>query len=309
MKHAVWAALALLLITPDARAFSTLNTLGQHAEHEHITRAALSDFGPRTLDEIAGAGGSFGAVGAPYNPVRGLLFTSAAHCDNGDYLDFANYPQTQSEAQATLTSCRNWILRWLNAAVNASAPLADPGAINTSLGCAFNATPGRAKCTVLEDLGVALHASQDFYSHTNWVDRPTNAAIGPENPPGLGHNGRAPWLDPRQTSPFPRGLISVCFQSKPETLFCKYGDQGGARVRHLVLNKDDGPIGPNGATGPGTTMRGALNGNFQRAVAAAIDDTRDKWAYFQERVLATYGPANGRRILCVVRSDDRTRCP
>lgn len=79
--------LAVVTLTPGAAGFGTLNKLGQNAEHEHITRAALGDFDPRTLNEIAGATGSFGAVGAPDNPVRGLLFSSEAHCDNGDYLD------------------------------------------------------------------------------------------------------------------------------------------------------------------------------------------------------------------------------
>jgi hypothetical protein len=74
------------------------------------------------------------------------------------------------------------------------------------------------------------------------------------------------------------------------------------------LNKDKGPIGPNGAAGPGTTPRGEINGNFERAVAAAIEDTRDKWAYFQERVLAAYGEDAGARIICVVRSDTPAAC-
>ena len=37
-----------------------------------------------------------------------------------------------------------------------------------------------------EDLGILLHASEDFYSHTNWVDQPDSTQpIGVENPPGL----------------------------------------------------------------------------------------------------------------------------
>lgn len=28
----------------------------------------------------------------------------------------------------------------------------------------------RAKCNVLEDLGLVLQAAQDFYSNSNWVD-------------------------------------------------------------------------------------------------------------------------------------------
>ena len=300
----------------QAHAFGTLNSLGQHAEHERITRVALASLAPRTLTEIAGSGGSFGAVGAPDNPARGLLFESAAHCDNGDFLrreDLQSasgppYPQTQAQAQAMLAACRAWIVKWLDKAVVDAAALAQPGKLNASLGCAFTGGRGRAKCNVLEDLGISFHAAQDFYAHTNWVDQPAAGPMGADNPPGLGASGRASWLDPRRATAFPPGLISGCFQAKPESLFCTYGDQHIARARHAALNKDEGPIGANGATGPGTTTRGARNGNFERAVAAAIEDTRDKWAYFEERVVATYGEQDGGRILCVMREDDRRRC-
>jgi hypothetical protein len=293
-----------MALARDVSAFGTLNSLGQNAEHERITRAALTDFEPRTLDEVAGETGSYGAVGAPDNPLRGLLLASEAHCDNGDYYAGAAspYPQTQAEAEEALTRCRDWITRRLEDAVRAAEPLASPGRFNTSLGCVFNGRPGRAKCTVLENLGLAFHAAQDFYSHSNWVDRPADGAIGLQNPPGLASDGRAPWLDPRGGAPFPQGLMSGCFQGVPENLFCS------GRVRHEALEKDTGPIGAEGATGPGTTARGAVNGNFQRAVAAAMADTRDKWIYFQERVHAAYGEARGARIVCAVRSDDYRRC-
>lgn len=304
--RALVVAVALVSLVSSAHGFGTLNSLGQNAEHEHITRAALSEFGPRTLDELAGDRGAYGAVGAPDNPLRGLLVSSEAHCDNGDYVQAdptaEPYPQTRAEAEAALTRCREWIFQRLDDAVQAAAPLSRPGRINTSLNCVFNGARGRAKCMVLENLGLAFHAAQDFYAHSNWVDRAADAPISLENPFGLGHAERAPWLDPRGGSPFPDGLISGCFQAVPEHLFC------GSRVRHSVLNKDLGPIDNQGAAGPGGTSRGAIQDNFQRAVGASIDDTRDKWAYFQERVLTTYGEEDGARIICVVRNDDYRGC-
>lgn len=296
-------SLAISYLATDAFGFGTLNSLGQNAEHERITRAALNEFGARTLDELAGETGTFGAVGAPDNPARGLMFSSEAHCDNGDYLPLgATYPQSEAEAEATLQRCRNWIVGRLEEAVRVAEPLSRPGRFNTSLDCVFNGAPGRAKCMVLENLGLAFHASQDFYAHSNWVDRAAEAPLGLENPPGLGNTTRAPWLDPDEEASFPEGLMSGCFVAIPESLFCE------GRVRHAALSKDLGPIGPNGAAGSGTTPRAAINENFQRAVAAAIDDTRDKWAYFQERVLATYGEADGARIICVIRNDNYRRC-
>jgi hypothetical protein len=201
-----------------------------------------------------------------------------------------------------LEGCRTWSFHWLDAAVHAAAPLAQPDAANTSLDCDFDGALYSGKCAVLEYLGVALHAAQDFYSHSNWVDRPRSGAVGPGNPPGLGQEGRAPWFDPRLDAPFPEGLISGCYDGFPETFHCR------GRVKHDVLNKDTGPIGPEGATGPGSSSRGRINGNFERAVAAAIADTRDKWAYFQERVVATYGETDGARIICAVRSDTPMEC-
>ncbi|HVY87114.1 MAG TPA: hypothetical protein VG943_18415 [Caulobacterales bacterium] len=299
-------ALALIAAPREARAFGTINGMGQHEEHQRITRAAFSDFGVLTLDELGGRRGRFGAVGAPDNPLRGLLFTDEAHCDNGDHLDAPGYPQSREQAQHNLERCRAWMIQWIERAVRAAAPLAHPDGDNTFLDCGFVGDPGSAKCAVLADLGIALHAAQDFYAHTNWVDRPADSAIGPENPPGLGNQGRAPWLDPRRSIDFPAGLMSGCFHGEPETWFCKY--DATIQVRHAVLNKDTGEFADNGAPLGGTTPRGRINGNFQRAIAAAIDDSRDKWAYFQERVIAAYGAENGRRIICVVRSDDFSRC-
>src|SRR5438067_7273412 len=69
--------LAAFLLYAPARghAFGTINGLGQRAEHERIVRAALacppgvksdgSCFEPRSLDQLAGHAGTFGAVGAP----------------------------------------------------------------------------------------------------------------------------------------------------------------------------------------------------------------------------------------------------
>ncbi|MES1201834.1 MAG: hypothetical protein ABUS57_10345 [Pseudomonadota bacterium] len=316
MRTALIAVCVLALASDQAFAFGTINGMGQHEEHQRITRAAFTDFGPLTLDELAGKRGRFGAIGAPDNPLRGLVFTDEAHCDNGDYLNSPpapatpDYPQSAAVAQHALERCRAWMVQWLERAVTAAAPLAHADGDNTALDCGFVGDSGSAKCAVLADLGVALHAAQDFYAHTNWVDQPADGPLSALNPPGLGQSGRAPWLDPRQSNAFPAGLISGCFHGLPETWFCKYGegDNKIARARHAALNKDEGTIDADGIGSNGTTERGAVHDNFARAVAAAIDDSRDKWAYFRERVTATYGDAAARRIICVVRSDDFRRC-
>lgn len=317
----VFAAIVALVLglsflaRSDVKAFGTLNAAGQSAEHERITRAALAFLGKRTLDELAGKSGTFGAIGAPDRPGRGMLTLSEAHCDNGDHLPpkiAAGYPQTEEAARAVLASCRAWIFSHLDAAVAVASPLSALASDDMALGCPFDGETGSAKCRVIEALGVAMHAAQDFYSHSNWTDQPLSGALSALNPPGLANEGPAPWLDPRGDTPFPDGLISGCFKSLPEDLFCNYGGVGPIlskdRVKHGALNKDKGPIGQQGATGPGRTLRGAAGGNFRRAVGAAIADTSDKWAYFEERVLAVYGAEDGARILCAMWNDDRNAC-
>ena len=321
MKQALLAALvAAALLTPlAALSFGTINGLGQHAEHEHITRAGLAQaqLGPRTLDLLAGRNGSFGAVGAPDNPLRGLMSEKAAHCDGGDTLDVPGYPQSAAAAQADLQLCRTWMRDNLSAAVESAGRLVSAdGQINAreasiSPACVFNGRPGRAKCEVLDHLGLALHASEDFYAHSNWVDQPAPGPTGPTNPPGLNNRGRAPWIDPRIDAPFPGGLITGCYDGFPESRYCTY-DHGQLRVRHAVLNKDEGVIDISDPSHPhiavGTTARGRVNSNFEHAVQAAIDDTADKWAWFEGALVARYGDSRSRRILCLVRSDDARAC-
>lgn len=302
---ALLAALALAPPAPVA-AFGTINSFGQHAEHERITRWALKSagFGAQTLGQLAGAKGAFGAVGAPDNPLRGLLDVKAAHCDGGDHLDTPGYAQSKADAQKRLEDCRAWMADHIRQAVSDAAQLSATSPDTLALACSFDGRRrGSAKCDVLEDLGIAFHASEDFYAHTNWVDHPAPGAITTDNPPGLGNTAPAPWLDLRQPAPFPSGLISGCYDGFPEQFHC------GGRVAHRNLNKDEGLIDVEHETiAHGETRRGAVDGNFERAVAAAVADTRDKWAFFTEQLAAAYGPDRGRQLVCLVRSDTPAGC-
>ena len=308
MRRVVMATIVMLSVAlaPDAgRAFGTVNVLGQNAEHEKITRLALSSFGlgPRTLSAMAGARGSFGAVGAPDRLDRGLLSEAAAHCDGGDTLAVAGYPRTAEQALAMLQSCRAWIFKYLDEAIADAGALVDAegrpakSEAPKNLSCRFDGSRERAKCNVLGKIGLVFHAVQDFYSHTNWTDEAEAGETTPKNPPGLANTGRAPWLDPRIDAAAPANLISGCFEGIPERLYCSYGG-GQERVKHAYLSKDTGEIDVvSGVVGKGTTPRGRPHDNFGRAVKAAVDDTRDKWAYFEERVLSTFGPSRGRMIV------------
>ncbi|MBS0297351.1 MAG: CinY protein [Proteobacteria bacterium] len=307
-------ASAFALIATTALAFGTINGMGQNQEHERITRHALGCgqglgndvcFQSKSLDEIAGKPGTWGGVGAPDNPARGLAFSSDAHCDNADWVNVPNYPQSQANARNHLISCRNAMKRHMDEAVKDAAKLLksngkiDDSEIPTWVTCTYLGTKGRAKCNVIEDFGRVLHASQDFYSHSNWVDRPASGGITLSNPAGLGNSGRAPWLNLRQDVGFPDGLITGCF----DTLSAASPSKGcPGHVKHEDLNKDKGTIDP--SLGAGTTERGKINANFQRAVDAAIDDTRDKWATLRERLVSTYGAQKGNKMICALTHDN-----
>lgn len=101
------------------RCFGTVNRvpfLGQNSEHERITRAALACqdvkspecFEPNSIDQLAGTGFTFGAVGGPDEPrfpnpfaVEGPL----AHCDDADFLDIPGYPKSRDSATTMLQGC------------------------------------------------------------------------------------------------------------------------------------------------------------------------------------------------------------
>lgn len=306
-RGAFIVGLCALAFAGQAAAFGTVRFLGQNAEHERITRRALQCtptsplhcISPRTLDELAGRSGTFGAVGHPDNPRSGLMSESKAHCDSGDWLPTAGYPHAQSQARANLEACRAWMSVNIEKAVAEAAALLDAGGAvapkQVRLDCDFGDPKESAKCKVLEAFGATLHAAQDFYSHSNWTDRARPGPTGLGNPPGLGVAGPAPWLSLRGTAAFPAGLISGCYEGFPEAAYCR------GRVRHETLNKDTGDIEP--GVGDGSTGRGEVNDNFRRAVEAATADTEDKWLLLRERLVARYGAQKGGRMICALQKD------
>ncbi len=251
------------------------------------------------MDMMAGKKLKAGAIGAPD---LHKFTKKSAHCDGGDYLNIPNYPQSQEKALRRLRKCQEWIFKNLDKAVIKSGKLVNSkGRIRPAHTCLFNGIPGKAKCNVLEKLGYAFHATQDFYSHSNWVDivnpMPVNTI---ENPPGLGNQMPAQWLNPRnRIAVVPEGLISGCYGK------CKN------RVTHDILNKDTGKtkiiLEPR-TIDVGTTERGMVHGNFERAITVAILDTKDKWQYFEDQVKLTYPGKRGLLIICAVRSDTPLAC-
>jgi hypothetical protein len=342
------ARVALLAFPAMTAAFGTINApivLGQHNEHEMITRLAFqcpsdqkSDgacFEPRSLDQLAGyhinvmgialtGTGTNGAVGAPdtFDP---FPEGPEAHCDDADYLDVPGYPQSRAEANAKLQACVDHLRHRFRQAVTAAERLLDDRhrvrremvQLSRPYGgdCTF-AFPewqhdafGRAKCSTLEGFGRALHGIQDFYAHSNWVDGadPTQP-ISVTNPPGLNMTGTAPFLDLRANGTIPAdeiplNLTTGCF-NLPDISFGSGACQG--RITHHDLSKDKGVIyldGTFGAVEP-DPRSDAVSSNFQLAVKAAVQHSREAWASLRDEIRDHYGTVSGDLMICSLVRDD-----
>lgn len=236
----------------DVSCFGTINEpaiVGQHCEHERITRAAfacppeikMSDgrcFEEVSLHQLSGRSdiyvgqGSNGAVGAP-DMLDPVPEGPEAHCDNADFLDaqFFNleqeYPVTRQEATKQLQICINHMRGRIEEGVDAADKIVDDGAriiapevdIST-LDCRFSFPAlqmhvfARAKCSAIEGFGRALHGVQDFYAHSNWADD-AEPPFGPNNPPGLLRLDSPVFLDLRGendiSEQIPHNLSTGCF--------------------------------------------------------------------------------------------------
>ena len=341
--------------------FGTINepgVVGQHCEHERITRAAfacplgnsISDgrcFEELSLHQLAGRSGpeghvgwgTNGAVGAP-DMLDPIPEGAEAHCDNADFFDTekhgldAAYPRTREEATAQLQVCMNHLrLRFLEGVdaadkiVDQNARIILPEVDISGSDCRFSFPDlqmhwfARAKCSAIEGFGRALHGIQDFYAHSNWADE-AKPPYNLTNPPGLKLEGTPVFLDLRAenniSDQVPHELSTGCFGGimtdgpegkaghplEPGSLDCT------GRVTHHTLNKDNGIIdwitGKTTKPGP-NTPRSDMPGNFQRAVNAAIKDSRRQWRYFREQIRRTYGKERGNIMICSLIRDDPTQ--
>jgi hypothetical protein len=301
-----------------AAAFGTVDSGGQHREHERLTRAALSCAGgagrdaaclePASMDVLAGHDREFGGVGAPDSDE---ISDPAAHCDGADFLE-AGYPRTRDQATAGLMACVDHLRMRLGEAVDRAAELLDDEGqvieeeVDFDSECRMvEAAESRAKCATLEALGRLLHGVQDFYSHSNWADVADPARpIGADNPPGLNLPAPSPVLDLRGSGAptVPRDLTTGCFVLRdrvPGVGVCE------RRITHAALNKDTGLVDQStgSVTGP-TTPRGKVGSNFAKAVAGAIVETRHQWEDFRVALETSYGAEKASLMACALTRDD-----
>ena len=315
---------AVLIVTvylaspATAAAFGTIDSAGQHREHERLTRAALACAGdarsigdcfePGSMDSLAGHDREFGGVGAPDSDE---VFEPAAHCDNADFLS-TDYPLTRDVATVELVDCVNHLRIRFDEGVERAGDLLDVDGrvisdeVDLDAECkVVEARESRAKCATLEAFGRVLHGAQDFYAHSNWADEADPARpIGADNPPGLNRPGPAEVLDLRSDTPpvVPTELTTGCFVVQDEVP--GVGECAG-RVTHAALNKDNGLIDPDtGETAEPTTPRGMVGENFAKAVAGAIIETRRQWQDFESELRDRYGDDDAESMICALTHDD-----
>jgi hypothetical protein len=349
---------AIALAFPSAAgAFGTIDgKMGQHAEHEKITRVMACNatdrptlcFQPLSMDQLAGTKGTLGGVGIP-DSVLEILGHPEAHCDDADYLPGAPYtPADAQRAAKAISDCvinfgRNLdrAVGYAGGVVNADGVL-QTAEVQLTINCTMGVVGPRDKCNTLEYLGRALHAAEDFWSHTNWGDQAnpakpqiltpattsadgvvTPATYDVKNPAGLGHTDLVPYLRyPVPTTLLPTAAgevagtdpISGCDDSAQDVtgwidtlsglIAPKFGELCPKRVGHSVLNKDKGEIDPRTgtATNP-STPRGEIGNNFQAAVTGARAQAKAVWGDFTAAVLTKYGTDRGTKILTALTND------
>ncbi|HTJ32171.1 MAG TPA: vWA domain-containing protein [Dactylosporangium sp.] len=314
----VAATMTVVAGPQPASAFGTIGTLGQNWEHERITRLALGCapkqrstgdcFEPRSLSQLAGHLGTFGAVGAPD---RDQVLDSSAHCDDADYLDKPGYPQSRQQATAALAACIEHLRLEFGKGVDAAGKMLDAGGnlvpkqAQLHGGCSFDHTyTDIAKCSALEGFGRALHGAQDFYSHSNWADESDpDEPISETNPPGLNRTDQAPFLNLTVNGPIDLSSLPAKFTTGYYSLGTDYCTPFNSRIRHACLNKDKAVIDNSGfATDPGTA-RGQVLKNEQKAVSAAIAETARQWRDFRALLRTTYGNDKANRIIMAMTQD------
>ncbi|MFJ8014072.1 hypothetical protein [Streptomyces sp. NPDC096339] len=314
--RAASAALAALL----AAALTAVPGGPAHAftgdNHEAVTRAALP-WEPVTLTAMADA--RDGAINANDHPP--YFDIGPLHCDNADYLApryAPAYPRTRDEATTELLACIRTSVTRFRGAVRAADGLVDAeGKVRAdqsdlSSPCTWDGKPDRAKCGVLEQLGRGWHQLEDFYSHSNWTDRPAPGPVSLDNPPGLGRSAPAPFLDIRRYSAMedaewtsdarariPADLATGCYPDVDSTGVRSPGCEG--RVPHnRVLNKDTA-----------AAARSGTDDNFGHATAGATAEITRQWNDFKADLLAAYPDHDrGAQMVCALTHDDpAAACP
>ena len=288
----------------------------------------------RSMRMLAGSDGYFGGVGAPDRFAEAVLSSSdRAHCDNSDAWfprsqgPFGSYPRTFDQRAAGLRACLQLLQKYVGVAVDEAGKLVsadgrlDAPQSDLSEDCNVDYDPdlnpgkthdrGWAKCNALISFGRALHITEDFFSHSNWVDQ-NPSSLDIKNPQGLRNDPR---IVPAALG-YPRTNEEIdAFIANTQVITGAYGSGLSDRVKHDdYLNKDEGKGSIDWTTGQipfgdkGHSVRSAagfdgVNDNFQRAAKGAAYAAASMWADYRAGVFARYGADRGAKIWAALRKN------
>lgn len=333
-----------IILANNEHARITWAALSCDSEFEPLTKP-VPCFDYKSIDNLGGEwAGIFSAVETPDNIA--MHWTAGPdwwHCDGGDYDSSRGYPQTRENASQKTIDCRVWARHllsdglplsdkycigpkvqkggtWLCTGVASrvhkmlnkrnNIDIDQPRIFTTGSGCSFNGDRGRIKCEVLQQFGFALHAIQDFYSHSNYADINESWPFGWDNPVGIGsYSTPALWdmkINSSSAALIPDNRLSTGCYPDGECV-------DSHRTAHKHLNKDKVLIDRvTGKTNSPNTDRGKLIAggitNADRAVKMAIRQTRAAWQDLQELIINKEGRGRGEKIICAIASDKPNLC-
>jgi len=289
----------------------------------------------RSMRMLAGTDGYFGGVGAPDRFAEAIISSSdRAHCDNADAWfptsqgPFGSYPRTFDQRASGLRDCLQLLQKYVGVAVDQAGKLVsssgqlDAPQSDLSEDCNVDYDPdlnpnltharGWAKCNALISFGRALHITEDFYSHSNWIDLNPDS-LDVKNPQGLHNDIR--------TLPsalgYPRTDAAIdAFLAQTQVITGAYGSTAlVGRITHdNYLNKDKGTGPINWTTGQiphgdkGHSVRSAagsdgVGDNFQRAAKGAAYAAASLWVDYRAGIFDRYGADRGAKIWQALRAN------
>jgi hypothetical protein len=269
--------------------------------------------------------------------------------DNGG----ETYPISRSAANEYYNKCARDMVHYLNEAVNAADKLVDYSAeriavtdssqLINSTNCTINdewrwvkgkynskkvwemghyeasGSPQdtRAKCVVLRNFGRLLHATTDFYAHTNYADKANpSQPLGIHNPPGLNLSPQpAPLLEiyslwkynntlntqdvtkadqalksmiEQSTNRFPAKLTSGCWVYSDEEYDSKCDNR-------IMENKDM----QKDVVTDGRSI--AAEHNFDNAFRTAVADVSRQWGTLEQALKDKYGDEKATLMIDAIR--------
>ena len=209
--------LSLLMLVPaNAHAFMTWNAPG-NAEHERITRMAIAC--NSALDRAAPAGLDW---------KRDLCLSSGGDTNKQPWWFSFERSMRMLAGSDGYFGGVGAPDRFAEAVLSSSDRDLNPGKTHDR---------GWAKCNALISFGRALHITEDFFSHSNWIDR-NPSSLDIKNPQGL-HND--PRIVPGALG-YPRTNEEIdAFIANTQVITGGYGSGLSNRVKHDdYLNTDEG---------------------------------------------------------------------